>query len=350
MLRRPESLVRNLARAALLGAALMPSLVFLFFEYSGKQQMAAGDARMQAQRAGYVIAANPGVWRYETERLVDQIQEVRHGGTQTRINELNGKIIVQIGAACQRICVSGMAPLKDYGNIVGELRVEADLLPTLRESLLIAGVGLMIGLWLMRLLNKHALIPLEQLRAAQHELAFYDTLTKLPNRRLFFDRLSQLMEASKRSGRYCALLFLDLDNFKSLNDTHGHDAGDLLLIEVANRIKSCVRGIDTVARYGGDEFVIVLSELGLDKLGSAAEARNVAEKICSVLSEPYLLTIKSERKADTTIEHHCTASIGAVMFVDHEDSTGDILKWGDISMYQAKEAGRNQVRFFEADA
>ena len=178
-------------------------------------------------------------------------------------------------------------------------------------------------------------------------LAFYDALTQLPNRRLLNDRMSQTMSISKRSGGYCALMFLDLDNFKPLNDTHGHGVGDLLLIEVARRITSCVREVDTVGRFGGDEFVVMLSELEVNKAESAAQAGIVAEKIRATLAEPYLLAMKEEGKPDSTVEHHCTSSIGVVLFINHEASQEDIFKWADVAMYQAKEHGRNQISFYQ---
>jgi diguanylate cyclase (GGDEF)-like protein len=158
------------------------------------------------------------------------------------------------------------------------------------------------------------------------------------------------MSASKRSGCYGALMFLDLDDFKPLNDMYGHGVGDLLLIEAADRLKSCVREMDTVARFGGDEFVVMLSELNVDKDESTSEAEIVAEKIRIALSEPYLLIIKNEGKADSTVEHHCTASIGVTLFIDHEASQDEILKWADTAMYQAKEAGRNRVRLYDPQA
>jgi diguanylate cyclase (GGDEF)-like protein/PAS domain S-box-containing protein len=190
----------------------------------------------------------------------------------------------------------------------------------------------------------------KQLEGEVRQLAFHDPLTKLPNRRLLNDRLSQTMAASKRSGCYCALMFLDLDNFKLLNDTRGHVVGDLLLIEAADRLKSCVREMDTVARFGGDEFVVILSDLSADKRESVSRAEIVAEKIRIALSEPYLLTIKYEGKADTTTEHYCTASIGVTLFINHESSQDDILKWADTAMYQTKEAGRNSIRFYDLKA
>lgn len=179
--------------------------------------------------------------------------------------------------------------------------------------------------------------------------AFYDTLTRLPNRRLLDDRLSQTRSASKRSGYFGALMFLDLDNFKPINDIYGHGAGDLLLIEAANRLKICVREMDTVARFGGDEFVVILSELNADKAESKSQAALVAEKIRATLSEPYLLTIRDERQADIHVEHRCTASIGVVLFVRNEVSQEDLIEMADTAMYQAKKAGRNQIRFYLAE-
>jgi diguanylate cyclase (GGDEF)-like protein len=141
-------------------------------------------------------------------------------------------------------------------------------------------------------------------------------------------------------------MFLDLDNFKPLNDEHGHVVGDLLLIEVSARLRSCVRKIDTVARFGGDEFVVLLSELNPGIGASRAQAEIVAEKIRSRLAEPYRLTVKREGQAETHIEHHCTVSIGVSLFMDHDASQDDVLRWADKAMYDAKEAGRNSIRFY----
>jgi diguanylate cyclase (GGDEF)-like protein len=159
------------------------------------------------------------------------------------------------------------------------------------------------------------------------------------------------MAAGKRSGRFGALMFLDLDKFKSLNDTHGHEMGDLLLIEVANRITRCLREMDTVARFGGDEFVVMLTDLEVNRNQAVEKAGIVAEKIRVTLAEPYLLRRVQEGDVAMVVEHHCTSSIGVVLFLGQADSLEDILKWADMAMYQAKADGRNQVRFFEkADA
>ena len=181
------------------------------------------------------------------------------------------------------------------------------------------------------------------------QLAFYDPLTKLPNRRLLDDRLAQALAASRRSACCGAVMILDLDNFKALNDSQGHLVGDLLLIEAARRLSSCVRETDTVARFGGDEFVVLLGELGADKVQASAQAHSVAEKIRSSLANPYLLTLGHEGQADTLVEHHCSASIGVVVFVGHEAHPQDLLKWADAAMYQAKDAGRNSIWFYAAE-
>lgn len=187
-------------------------------------------------------------------------------------------------------------------------------------------------------------------KAAEQEiqnLAFYDPLTGLPNRRLLSERLEQAMGAGKRDGRYSALMFMDMDRFKQLNDTHGHGMGDLLLAEVARRITSCVRETDTVARFGGDEFVVVLGKLDTDRETAAAQATAVAKKIRTLLAEPYVLTLRQNGEQAITVEHHCSSSIGLVLFAGRSASAEEILKWADIAMYQAKAAGRNAVRFYD---
>lgn len=179
-----------------------------------------------------------------------------------------------------------------------------------------------------------------RMAAAQEieRLAFYDPLTKLPNRRLLQDRLRPALAASSRNGKKGALLFIDLDNFKTLNDTLGHDMGDLLLQQVAERLSSCVREGDTVARLGGDEFVVMLQDLHEQPLEAAEQAEIIGNKILAVLNQPYKLA---------THDYTSTPSIGATLFNGHERTVEELLKHADIAMYQAKTSGRNALRFFD---
>ncbi|MDA3947349.1 MAG: sensor domain-containing diguanylate cyclase [Helicobacteraceae bacterium] len=177
-------------------------------------------------------------------------------------------------------------------------------------------------------------------------LAFYDALTRLPNRRLFNERLEHAMIVSKRSGNYGTVMYMDLDNFKPLNDTHGHGVGDLLLIEVGRRLTRCVREMDTVSRFGGDEFVVMLTELNSDHGSSQVQAGVVAEKIRASLEEPFVLIHENNEGKEIIIEHFCTASIGVSMFINHDFTSEVILKRADAAMYQSKDNGRNRVSFY----
>ena len=169
-------------------------------------------------------------------------------------------------------------------------------------------------------------------------LAFYDSLTRLPNRRLLLDRFRLALSVSARSNHYGAVLFLDMDKFKTLNDTLGHDYGDLLLVEVAQRIQSCVREVDTVARLGGDEFVVLIEEISTNAEEVSQKVALIAEKIRTSLAAPYKL--KGH-------EHHSSPSIGVCLYRGNEESVDALLKHADLAMYQAKDSGRNAVRFFD---
>lgn len=177
-------------------------------------------------------------------------------------------------------------------------------------------------------------------------LAFYDVLTDLPNRRLFYDRLTQAMFTSKRTNKYGAVMFLDIDNFKPLNDTFGHDAGDLLLINVAERLRKTIREIDTVARFGGDEFIVLLSSLDEDKESSAENAMRVAQKISTEIAKVYKLNISTTDKKKI-IEYNCSASIGVTFFKGESITKEALLIQADKRMYLAKKLGKNQISFFD---
>jgi diguanylate cyclase (GGDEF)-like protein len=171
-----------------------------------------------------------------------------------------------------------------------------------------------------------------------YRLAFFDPLTQLPNRRLLIDNLKKIVNGNTRNKTYSAMLFIDMDNFKVINDIQGHSIGDKLLIEVSKRLKLCVRDNDIIARLGGDEFVIVLEGLSGDVHQAASKTKLIAEKILVVLSNSYLID-----------DHDCSssASIGINLFLDENVDIDDLLKYADIAMYQAKSSGRNAIRFFD---
>ena len=171
-----------------------------------------------------------------------------------------------------------------------------------------------------------------------NNLAYYDPLTRLPNRRLLFDRLKQCQSSSARHGYYAALLLIDLDNFKTLNDTYGHDIGDVLLQQVAQNLILCVRDGDTVARLGGDEFIVILEKLSPDIQEASKITEKIGKAVLESLQTTYLIG---------NMEHRSTASIGATLFTGGHTSLDDLMKQADLSMYKAKETGRNALRFFD---
>ncbi len=172
-----------------------------------------------------------------------------------------------------------------------------------------------------------------------HNLAFYDSLTALPNRRLLMDRLEHALLTSGRSRQYGALLFLDIDHFKTLNDTRGHATGDQLLVDIGHRLGACVREMDTVSRLGGDELVVLIESLGEHESGAVTQAKTIAEKIHASLNEPYWLKGMDQG-------YHGSASIGLTLFRGQETPLDTLFKQADMAMYQAKDAGRNAIRFF----
>ena len=182
---------------------------------------------------------------------------------------------------------------------------------------------------------------LSERKAAEEEinqLAYYDPLTRLPNRRLLMDRLQQALAASARHHRSGALLMLDLDNFKTVNETRGHDRGDALLLQVAHRLRSCVHEDDTVARQGGDEFVVVLEDLGDSPEEAAASAEDVGQRILGVLREPYQIDGDA---------HHSSLSMGVTIYSGTRETVDELLKRADLALYQAKNAGRDTLRFYD---
>lgn len=172
------------------------------------------------------------------------------------------------------------------------------------------------------------------------QLAFYDQLTDLPNRRMLMDRLTRALAAATSSEQYGALLYIDLDDFKTLNDTRGHDTGDLFLQQVAERLVGCIRHTDTVARIGGDEFIILLESLSANVSKATDFAGTLATTVLEAFRQPFFMP---------NLEHFCTLSIGITLFSNHSHSVDELLKQADLAMYQAKDAGKNTARFFTPD-
>jgi len=208
--------------------------------------------------------------------------------------------------------------------------------------------GLLFGMLLLLFKRADAQRMAEGFAEQIRSMAYHDSLTKLPNRLLLLDRLQMAQAACLRSGSHGALMMVDLDNFKPLNDTHGHAAGDLLLVEVARRLQTCVRKTDTVARLGGDEFIVLLASLTGGEEAARGEAAGVADKILFALSSPYHLD--TAERGSASVEHHCSSSIGVALFGAGDVDDSAIIKRADTAMYAAKRAGRNRVCFADEPA
>ncbi|MDH3209863.1 MAG: EAL domain-containing protein [Burkholderiaceae bacterium] len=220
--------------------------------------------------------------------------------------------------------------------------VQRKHLATLR-SWLFVGVGLftlgVLSLIVSLARQRKTLQQLQDRDAEIGDLAFRDALTGLANRRMFVDRINQALVLSARKQQYGAIIFLDLDRFKLLNDTHGHDVGDQLLVQVARRLTKHIREVDTVARFGGDEFVVMLEGLGTDAAAAAVLAETVAEKVRDKLNVPYYLD-------NVNTAYHNSPSQGVTLFLGQRESVDVLLKQADLALYQAKDAGRNAICFF----
>jgi diguanylate cyclase (GGDEF)-like protein/PAS domain S-box-containing protein len=228
----------------------------------------------------------------------------------------------------------------DAGSWRGEIwnrRRNGDIYPDMRSVTAVRGDGGQITHFV------NTFSDITQRKATEDEirkLAFYDALTLLPNRRLLQERLRMSLTSTARNHQRGALLFIDLDNFKTLNDTQGHDVGDLLLQLVAQRLTECVRKADTVARLGGDEFVMMLEELSADPALAAAHVTHVGEKVIEMLNRPYTLVGR---------EFHITPSIGITLYDGQTQTSDELLKQADLAMYQAKAAGRNTMLFYDPE-
>ncbi|NRR31706.1 EAL domain-containing protein [Oxalobacteraceae bacterium] len=298
------------------------------------------EAELDMQVAATAFEANVGIMVTDANSLILRVNREFSAQTGYSADEVLGKTpkILQSGRHDAGYYAAMWESINRTGSWQGEVwdrHKSGDISPKLLTIAAIKGSDGAV----IRYVGTH--IDISEQKSAQESirmLAFYDPLTHLPNRRLLMDRLEQAMSSSARSGRGAALMFIDLDNFKALNDTLGHAKGDLLLQQVGRRLEASVRESDSVARLSGDEFVVMLEDLSTHERDAATQTKETSEKIIAALNEPYDLAGKM---------HRSTASIGCAVFFDHLYSVEELMKQADIAMYQAKKDGRNVSRFFD---
>jgi diguanylate cyclase (GGDEF)-like protein/PAS domain S-box-containing protein len=325
--------------------------------YEGLDHMASGVVITLVDISALIVAEEQLHIAAVALESLEGMMVTNNSGTILRVNrafsEITGYLAEEVTGKTPAILKSGKHEKEFYaelwrqllqqGSWKGEIwnkRKDGTIFP---QWLTISAVRAVSGITTHYVATFFDISERKQAEAKIREMAFYDPLTNLPNRRLFTDRLSQALVASSRTGQFGALLMLDLDNFKTINDVHGHAAGDRLLIEVAKRLLSTVRESDTVSRLGGDEFVLILENFGQDELLAAGFIEQTASKILAVLNEPYFI-----EAGDPSIRFHTSASCGIAMFHRSQVATEDLMKRADVALYQAKDAGKNTSRFFSA--
>ncbi len=298
------------------------------------------EAERDMQVAATAFEANVGIMVTDADSRILRVNREFSAQTGYSTDEVLGKTpkILQSGRHDAGYYAAMWESINRTGSWQGEVwdrHKNGDICPKLLTIAAVKGSDGAVS----RYVGTH--IDISEQKSAEERvriLAFYDPLTHLPNRRLLMDRLEQAMSSSSRSGRGAALMFIDLDNFKALNDTLGHATGDLLLQQVGRRLEASVRESDSVARLSGDEFVVMLEDLSMNERAAATQTKETGEKIIAALNEPYDLAGKM---------HHSTASIGCAVFFGHKYSVEELMKQADIAMYQAKKDGRNVSRFFD---
>lgn len=341
------SIIAQFAISRIEGESVEPSGFVTLFSDITQRKRVESELRVAAT----AFEAQEGIFVTDAQRIILRVNRA--------FTRITGYSFAEAVGQTPKLLNSGRHPpeffaalnesLDENGNWQGEIwnrRKNGEIYP---EWMTITAVHDDAG----RLVNYVAtLTDITARKQAEDEikhLAFYDPLTRLPNRRLMTDRLRHALAVANRHGRYGALMLLDLDNFKNLNDTLGHDAGDQLLVEVAKRLETCVREGDTVARLGGDEFLVILEGLDDSQL-SAMQAENVAVKILASINQPYSIRITeniSGSRVPMVRQHRCTSSIGIAMFNNDQVSSEELLKRADTAMYEAKAAGRDTLRFFD---
>lgn len=338
---RTDLLVRVLARVVIIGLALLPAVIYGLVALLEVEHKVEYDTAIQSRRISDFIALNPDSWHYLSERVRDQLAELRHADTRTVVMSTGGDLVARVGDSCRFFCLTEEANLLDYGNVVGRLSVTQNVSGVLLNIGLVSAALLVLGVIVLLFFERYLLAPLVTSNQVNQALRVQDALTRLPNRRYLLDQLEVKLAANSSSEEYGALIMLDIDQFNVINDTEGHLLGDRLLVELANRLAGAVRQGETVARVGGDEFVVVLERLGKDSQEAAQRAERVAVSIRHKLGLPYAFAPKGQVL-------HVTVSMGVALYGGKEGVAPDLVKEAEIALYEAKRCGRNAVRFFNA--
>jgi diguanylate cyclase (GGDEF)-like protein/PAS domain S-box-containing protein len=312
------------------------------FRTSGRDVTERKQAEAELRIAAVAFESMEGMMVCDASRVIQRVNRA--------FTEITGYAAEEVVGQTPRLLQSGRHGADFYrtmweivsqtGGWQGEVwnrRKNGEIYP---QWLSISAVKDAVGTVTQYIASHHDISESKVAEEKINALAFFDQLTGLPNRTLLLDRLKQNMAANVRIGSYGALLFIDLDNFKTLNDTLGHDMGDQLLKQVALRLTACVREGDTVARLGGDEFMVMLASLSSNDKDAAASSETIAEKMLAALNQIYQLD---------RVAYHSTPSIGVTLFNGQQVAIEELMKQADLAMYKAKAAGRNTVRFFDPD-
>jgi diguanylate cyclase (GGDEF)-like protein len=366
-LRRPnDPLAAIVGRLALVIALIIAIVLPLGYSILGYRNLVAyldlvANVKADAMTAG-LITANPRLWPYQLQRLQELLsrEPIVLEDEAANVRDLKGNVLAKVGRSPDPPVLRRTRAMHDSGAVVGRIEVERSLRGLIYGTAIAALMGLLLGAALFTTLR---VLPLRALRRVTDELeknvaeldqsntllrqemaqrqlaaeraeylAYYDSLTALPNRSMFSKLLNQAISLARRGTTQLAVLFVDLDRFKNINDTLGHDAGDLLLQEVGKRLQACLRESDTVSRLGGDEFVVLLPALR-----DAADAGVVARKILATIGKSFVALGQ---------EFRVTASVGISTYPKDGDDEQSLMKNADIAMYQAKEDGKNNFQFY----
>jgi len=342
-MRHSDTTLKTLLRLGVLGLALLPAVFFVLVSYLEQVNLVNNDAIVQARRINDFIKVNPESWNFLSERLLDQISPLRHDTTSTSILDKTGRVLAAVGPECRMCCLSASFELNDFGFAVGHVRVSVDLAPKLQIAAAIFAACAWFGMLLLFFLNRYVLEPLVITQKANSDLQNYDSITRLNNRAHVLKQLDVLLQGIRASKRTGVLMLIDIDRFNVLNDTLGHESGDQLLVELADRLTSASRRGDLFGRLGGDEFLVALDDLGAESAHASQQAEKIADSIRRKLGLPYVLPNHPELL-------HVTVSIGVTLISPACTSVAELLKQAEIALYEAKNQGRNNVRFFSETA